>query len=145
MSYQKLGFIISVLLHLLLLAFLFYINKPVLQKSNSIALNFELNSILIEGEEDADTVLEKASDEAPDPAEKVQEVKSVVEEEPPPEEVTEVVKEEEAAPVEEEQEIENAVEEALPEKMAEMVKKVKSVYVYTKNVTKHIVNEKNDE
>ena len=156
MSYQKLGFIFAVLLHLLLLALLFYINKTISHKSKSIALNFELNSILTEGEEDDDTIIEKASDEAPDPADKVQEVKSIVEEEPPPEEITEVVKEEEAAPVEEVQKINNAVEEALSEKiveivkkvdekMAEIVKKVESDPVYTKSVTKQVVNEKHDE
>jgi protein TonB len=144
-SNQKLGFIFSVLLHLLLLPLLFYINKPISQKSKSIALNFELNSILIEGEEDDDTIIENASDEAPDPTDKVQEIKSVVEEEPPPEEVTEVVKEEEAAPVEEVQEVNNAVEEALPEKMEEIAKKVESDPVYTKSVTKQVVNEKHDE
>lgn len=144
MSYQKLGFIFSVLLHLLLLALLFYINKPISQKSKSIALNFELNSMLTEGEEDGDTIIEKAIDEAPSLADKVQEVKSVVEEEFHPEEVTEVVKEEETAPVEEMQEVKSVVEEALPEKMAQIVKEVESDPVYTKSVTKQVVNKKHD-
>ncbi len=131
MCYQKLGFIFSVLLHLLFVPLLFYINKPISQKSKTIALNFELNSILIEGAQDADTkttdITEEANDEAPGPADKAQEIKSLVEEEPPPEKVTEIVKEEETILVEEVQEIKNAVEEEpLPEKIVAIIKKVES-------------------
>ncbi len=151
MSYQKTGFAFSLLLHLLFVPLLFYINKPLSQESEIITLNFELNSILIEGVQDDDNktsdITEETNDEPQDPADKAQEIKSIVEEmPPPPENVTEIVKEEETVPVEEMQEIKNAVEEVpLQEKVVEIIKEVESDPVYTKSVTKQVVNEKHDE
>ncbi|MCP5006784.1 MAG: energy transducer TonB [Planctomycetes bacterium] len=150
MSYQKIGFIFSVLLHLFFAPLLFYINKPISHKSKIIALNFELNSIFIEGAQDADTettdITEEANDKDPGPANKAQEIKSVVKEEPALEKVTQIVQEEETTLVEEVQEVKNAVEEEpLPEKIVKIIKKVEPDPVYTKSVTKQDVNEKYDE
>ncbi len=153
MKYQNIGFASSLLLHLLFVPFLFYINKPLSQESETIVLDFELNSIFVSGDEEDDTEMTKTTgeidDAQPDSTDKAQEAKSVVEEEFPPEKVAEIVTKEEPILIEEVQEIKNIVEEVtpLPEKMVELTKKTEteSVPVYTKSVTKKVVNENRDE
>ena len=132
MSYQNLGFLFSLLLHLIFAPFLLYINKPISQESKTIALDFELNSILISGRQDADTkimnITEEVKKEVPGPADRAQEIKSVVVEELPPEKVTEIV-EEEPSPAVEVRDVKRIVE-------------VEPNPVYAKRVTKHDVAEK---
>ena len=144
MSYQNLGFAFSLLLHLLFLPLLFYINKPISQESKTIALDFELNNIIITGEQDADTktmnITEEAKEEEPNPVVEAQEIKNAAEEEPPPEKVTEIVKEDEPNPVVEVQEIKSVVEEEPPpENVVEIIKEEKPNPVYAKRVTKQVV------
>jgi protein TonB len=138
-SYQNIGFAFSLLLHLLFAPFLFYINKPISQESKTFALDFELNSILISGEQDADTETMNISEEV---KEEVQEIENVGQEELPPEKVTEVVREEEPKPVEEEQEIERVGEEPPPEKVAEIVKEEEVKPVEEVHEVESVVEEK---
>ncbi len=146
MSYQNIGLTLSLLLHLLLVPFLFYINKPVSQESEAIALSFELDSILIKGEQDADEKVTDTIEKDSNPAKKEQETERVVDENPH-EKVIKVAKEEVLSPAEDVQEFKEVVEEEvpLPEKKVEIIKKVETASVYTKSVTKPVVVERQDE
>ncbi len=145
MSYQNIGLTLSLLLHLLLVPFLFYIIKPVSQESEAIALSFELDSILIKGEQNADEKVTDTTEKDSNPAKKEQETERVVGENPH-EKVIEVAKEEVLSPDEDVQELKEVVVEVpLPEKKVEIIKKVETASVYTKSVTKPVVIERQDE
>ncbi|MHC4266911.1 MAG: energy transducer TonB [Planctomycetota bacterium] len=121
-------------------------------------MDFELNNILITGEQDADTktmnITEEAKEE-PNPVVEAQEIKNaaeeelppekvieVVEEEPLPEKVTEIVKEEKPNPVVEAQEIKSVVEEEPPpENVVEIIKEEKPNPVYARRVPEQVVTE----
>ncbi len=84
MNYHKLGFAVSLIIHLLLVVLAFYIKKPVAQENMDVVLEFNITNIIKTGEHETDKNTMKTAEVIENavsiPAMVKQEIKNTVEE-----------------------------------------------------------------
>ncbi len=167
MNYYKLGFAVSFIIHLLVVALAFYIKKPDAQENMEVVLEFNVTNIIKTGEHETDKNTMKTTEVIKIPAMVKQETKNRVEEKTVEQEnkeitysaeyfktkneikttqdskeITEnvVIKEELPVPDKVKQETEIKTEEKVLAKAAEVTEKVKQTVTETRQESKSDVN-----